>query len=132
MAFSAPGYASNLVSVVAGRVVEGEAIDPVSLVDLTASVRDGVLTWSAPAGLWRVMKFTWRFNGTRGGQQKYVSVDGADEACTDWFIRTVYQPHYDRFKADFGKTIGRTQDWKKAYVSLLAGQAIDLEAKPKA
>jgi large subunit ribosomal protein L23 len=32
----------------------------------------------------------------------------------------------------FGKTIGRTQDWKKAYVSLLAGQAIDLEAKPKA
>ena len=23
----------------------------------------------------------------------------------DWFIQTVYQPHYDRFKADFGKTI---------------------------
>lgn len=32
----------------------------------------------------------------------------------------------------FGKTIGRTQDWKKAYVSLVAGQTIDLEAKPKA
>ncbi len=32
----------------------------------------------------------------------------------------------------FGKTIGRTQDWKKAYVSLAAGQTIDLEAKPKA
>lgn len=32
----------------------------------------------------------------------------------------------------FGKTIGRTQDWKKAYVSLAAGQSIDLEAKPKA
>lgn len=31
----------------------------------------------------------------------------------------------------FGKTIGRTQDWKKAYVSLAAGQTIDLEAKPK-
>lgn len=32
----------------------------------------------------------------------------------------------------FGKTPGRTQDWKKAYVSLGAGQTIDLEAKPKA
>ena len=32
----------------------------------------------------------------------------------------------------FGKTPGRTQDWKKAYVSLAAGQTIDLEAKPKA
>ena len=31
-----------------------------------------------------------------------------------------------------GKTPGRTQDWKKAYVSLVAGQTIDLEAKPKA
>lgn len=133
-AFSAPGYASNLVAVVAGRVVGGDAIDPASLVDLTSSVRDGVLTWSAPAGPWRVMKFTWRFNGTRGGQQKYISVDGADEACTDWFIRTVYQPHYDRFKADFGKTIvgyfydePETQgDWGAAMRKVAAERKQDL------
>ena len=31
----------------------------------------------------------------------------------------------------FGKTRGRTQDWKKAYVSLAAGQAIDYEARAK-
>ena len=31
----------------------------------------------------------------------------------------------------FGKTIGRTQDWKKAYVSLAAGQAIDYEARAR-
>lgn len=29
----------------------------------------------------------------------------------------------------FGKTIGRTQDWKKAYVRLADGQAIDYEAQ---
>jgi large subunit ribosomal protein L23 len=29
----------------------------------------------------------------------------------------------------FGKTIGRTQDWKKAYVRLAPGQAIDYEAQ---
>jgi len=29
----------------------------------------------------------------------------------------------------FDKTIGRTQDWKKAYVRLAPGQAIDYEAQ---
>ena len=32
----------------------------------------------------------------------------------------------------FGRTAGRTQDWKKAYVSLAAGQTIDYEARAKA
>jgi large subunit ribosomal protein L23 len=32
----------------------------------------------------------------------------------------------------FGKIAGRTQDWKKAYVSLTAGQTIDYEARAKA
>ncbi len=31
----------------------------------------------------------------------------------------------------FGKIIGRTQDWKKAYVSLVQGQSIDYEARAK-
>ena len=31
----------------------------------------------------------------------------------------------------FGKLTGRTQDWKKAYVSLVQGQSIDYEARAK-
>jgi large subunit ribosomal protein L23 len=31
----------------------------------------------------------------------------------------------------FGRTVGRTQDWKKAYVSLAEGQTIDYEARAK-
>jgi large subunit ribosomal protein L23 len=31
----------------------------------------------------------------------------------------------------FGRTSGRTQDWKKAYVSLSPGQTIDYEARAK-
>lgn len=31
----------------------------------------------------------------------------------------------------FGRTIGRTQDWKKAYVRLAQGQTIDYEARAK-
>ena len=34
-----------------------------------------------------------------------MSADGASRDCVDWFIKTVYQPHYDRLGADFGKTI---------------------------
>jgi large subunit ribosomal protein L23 len=32
----------------------------------------------------------------------------------------------------FGRKIGRTQDWKKAYVRLAEGQTIDYEARSKA
>lgn len=32
----------------------------------------------------------------------------------------------------FGRLAGRTQDWKKAYVSLVQGQTIDYEARAKA
>ena len=32
----------------------------------------------------------------------------------------------------FGRITGRTQDWKKAYVSLVQGQSIDYEARAKA
>ena len=32
----------------------------------------------------------------------------------------------------FGQRLGRTQDWKKAYVRLAAGQTIDYEARARA
>lgn len=97
--------ATNLIAVIAGKEVEGGAVDGASLVDLTSRVKNGSLAWNAPEGKWRIMKFSWTFNGTKGGQQKYISVDGASPDCVEWFIKTVYQPHYDRFKDDFGKTI---------------------------
>ena len=47
-------------------------IDGPSLLDLTESVRDGILTWDAPDGSWRVMTFSWEH--VKG---KRVLVDGA-------------------------------------------------------
>lgn len=128
------GYGGEgLVAVVAGKEVES-GIDGDTLIDLSGAVRDGMLFWDVPAGEWKVMKFTWKFSGGR------ILVDGASRDCVDWFIRTVYQPHYDRFKDDFGKTIvgyfydepetlgdwgtevskvlaERKTDWKKALVA---------------
>ena len=44
-------------------------------------------------------------------------------------VQVVNEPGKQR---RFGKTLGRTQDWKKAYVSLAEGQAIDYEARARA
>ena len=132
--FTAAGYDTNLIAVIAGRQVDG-GIDGNSLIDLSGNVTHGTLAWEVPAGNWKVMKFTWKFDPATP-----VLVDGASRDSVDWFIKTVYQPHYDHFKDDFGNTIigyffdephtpgdwgtevlpmlkERRADWKKALVA---------------
>ena len=104
-AFEADGYGGpRHVAALAGKLAADGAIDGESLVDLASAIREGKLTWQVPAGKWKVMNFSHK-QGPGLGQGKAPSVDGASKDCVDWFIATVYQPHYDRFKADFGKTI---------------------------
>jgi len=91
----------RLIAVLAGKVAGGK-LDGESLVDLTARAQGGTLAWAAPEGSWKVMTFTWRYSEGRGGR---LLVDGASRDAVDWYIRTVYQPHYDHFADDFGKTI---------------------------
>ena len=125
---------AGFLAAVAGREVGG-GIDGDSLVDLAGSIRGGTLAWDVPAGNWKIMTFAWKHAAHRP-----ILVDGASQDAVDWFIKTVYQPHYDRFKDDFGKTIvgyfydepetrgdwgtevpkvlaERRADWKKAYVA---------------
>jgi len=139
-ALDAEGYGGDrYVAAVAGRFAADGKIEGDSLVDLAPQIHDGKLSWQVPAGKWKVMKFT-HVQAPALGQNGQLSVDGASKDCVDWFIQTVYQPHYDRFKADFGKTIPgffydepETRgdwgtelnrvlaqwkvDWKKAYVA---------------
>ncbi|MGA2616701.1 MAG: glycosyl hydrolase [Thermoguttaceae bacterium] len=148
--FAAEGYGGpRYIAAVAGRVAADGAIQADSLVDLAPSIRGGKLAWRVPVGRWKVMKFTHRQApglGQGGGTQ--LSVDGASRDCVEWFLQTVYQPHYDRFQSEFGRTISgffydepetrgdwgteldrvlaeRRVDWKKAYVAYkfrLAGE----------
>ncbi len=109
--------------------------------DLAPFIRDGKLAWPVPAGRWQIMKFTHKqAPGLGQGGGKELSVDGMSRDCVEWFLQTVYQPHYDHFKDDFGKTIvgffydepetrgdwgtelngvlaENKVDWKKAYVA---------------
>jgi hypothetical protein len=149
-AFEAEGYEGDkYVAAVAGQVNADGKIEGNTLIDLAANIHRGKLTWQAPAGKWRVMKFTYKQAPgliQQGGSQ--LSVDGASKGCVDWFLQTVYQPHFEHYGADFGKTIRGffydepetpgdwgtelnpvlaewNVDWKKAYVAYkfeLAGE----------
>jgi len=139
--YKSDGYAGErYIGAVAGRIVKDGAVDGDSLVDLSPFTNDGTLKWQVPKGKWKVIKFTHKQAPGVGQGGKTLSVDGASRDCTDWFIQKVYQPHYDHFQDDFGKTIPgffydepKTKgdwgtelnvvlkewkvDWKKAYVA---------------
>ena len=133
--FEADGYSGErYVGAVAGRETDVGGIDGESLIDLGRFIRDGRLSWPAPAGPWRVMKFTYDLApglGQGGGAE--LSVDGMSPDCVEWYLRTVYAPHYDRFKDDFGKTIAgffydepeTRGDWGTALNTVLAEMGVD-------
>jgi hypothetical protein len=143
--FEAEGYAGDrYIATVAGRVSADGKIEGDTLVDLAPHIREGKLRWQTPAGNWRILKFTHKQAPgliQLGGSQ--LSVDGASKDCVDWFLQTVYQPHFEHYGSDFGKTIRGffydepetpgdwgtevnrvlaewKVDWKKAYIAYKA------------
>ena len=132
--YSAGGLSGDtFIAAIAGRKTGGK-IDGGSLVDLAPFIKDGSLTWDAPAGLWQVMTFTYE-QAPPAAQNHQYTLDGASQDCVDWFIDTVYKPHYDRFKEDFGKTIvgyfydePETQgDWGTELPKVVAEKGYDLK-----
>lgn len=119
----------KLIVVLAGKA-SGEGVDGDRLVDVTDQVNNGKLSWEAPAGKWKVMTFTWRRSAGRHGR---LLVDGASQEAVDWYIRTVYQPHYDHFPDDFGKTIRgyfydepeTYGDWGTEVIPMLKKRGVD-------
>lgn len=117
------------IAVLAGKFSE-QGIDGDSLVDLTGRLQEDTLTWQVPVGQWKIMIFSWRYAEGRGGN---LLVDGASQDAVDWYIKTVYQPHYDRFKDDFGswipgffydepETLG---DWGTEVIPMLKERGVD-------
>lgn len=136
----------NFIAILAGQ--EGkDGVEGNTIIDLAEYVKDGVLHWDAPEGNWVVMRFVWE-TGSR------VLLDGASKDAVDWYLKTVYQPHYDRFGEDFGKHIRgffydepetqgdwgtevlpvlkeRGVDWKKALIAWKFSLAGDEQAAAK-
>lgn len=107
----APGYMlvkgllagdEELVGVAACRRRSGESpdLDLDSLQDVTEYVRNGWLCWDVPEGLWRILVF---YTTPRGnGKLDYFNI--VDSASVKVLLDQVYEPHFARYGAEFGKT----------------------------
>ena len=83
------------------RLLSVTAVGNNKLLDLTANVQDGTLHWQKPAGKWTVCVCGLSHNC--GPHRDYINM--LDTASCKILIDTVYEPHWQHYKKDFGKTI---------------------------
>src|SRR5690625_2950530 len=89
----------TLLSVCAARVDQG--FDASTLIDLTKYVKDDELVWDVPEGRWKIyVNYLTRNAGTR---DSYINLLHKKSARKQ--IEAVYEPHFERYKEEFGKTI---------------------------
>lgn len=72
-------------------------------VNLTDKVKDGVLFWDAPEGLWRL--FIMVKTQVRCPEHYMNYIDMIDPESCKLMIEEVYEPHYQHFKEYFGNTL---------------------------
>ena len=82
--YSKPLPAGTLMSLVAMNTATKERVD------LTAKASGGSISWSVPAGSWKIMTFVCVLDGD-------PNVDYLEPDHVAKFIGMVYQPYYDRF-----------------------------------
>ena len=70
-------------------------------VALTAQVKGEVLNWEKPAGDWTLLVVAKSRN--TGSRRNYINV--TEEAACGVLIDAVYEPHWQHYAEDFGKTI---------------------------
>lgn len=89
----------KLVSVCVARIDEG--FDATTLIDVTNLVKDGQLIWDVPPGKWMIyVNYLTRNSGCR---ENYINM--VDKKSARIQIEAVYEPHFEHYKEEFGKTI---------------------------
>ncbi|MDY3917522.1 MAG: hypothetical protein SOZ59_00795 [Candidatus Limivivens sp.] len=89
-----------LAAVTACRMLESDRLSE-EILDLTFLVRDGVLEWDVPKGVWRIFLLYFTRNG--GGDPDYINMLDGDSCRV--LLDAVYEKHYERYGQEFGKTI---------------------------
>ena len=95
--------ANEVLSVIAFRLAEDNRVDERSCLDLTGRVEDGQITYRFPDGAWRVFViYRTDANPANGGNPDYINMLDRDSVHT--LIEAVYEPHYQHYKEEFGRT----------------------------
>ncbi|MCC8105192.1 MAG: hypothetical protein LIO99_04125 [Clostridiales bacterium] len=80
---------------------ESEIKQERDVIDLAPYIRDGELRWTAPQGSWNV--FAVHKSRNLGYHRSYINMMDKDSCRV--LIDAVYEPHYEHYADDFGKTI---------------------------
>jgi hypothetical protein len=103
--YSLSHYASGrnkLRSVIAVRREPATGLLTSDCVDLTELVQDGILYWDIPDGYWRVFIISENKDGGSKAQEDYLNP--LVRESVQILLDTVYEPFYERYEDDFGKT----------------------------
>lgn len=94
----------RLVRVLACRHTNGTLAVDGDFIDLTDRVTEDLVYWDIPEGFWRVyyLYYTQVGNTNTPALDNYLNPLTAQG--TQVLIDTVYEPHFERYGADFGKT----------------------------
>lgn len=94
----------KILGVIAAKIsdVETGTIDEKTLADVSSYVQDGVLYWNIPDGNWSIFVVFMTRNGGEELTKDYLNPLVSE--ATRVLIDTVYEPHFNRYKDDFGKT----------------------------
>jgi len=79
--------------------------DHAKRIDITSGVRNGKLSWKAPAGNWKIMMFSSRRDFSMNRKDPNMNLDYLNPQAVDQWIKLTYQRFYDKFPKHFGTTI---------------------------
>lgn len=92
---------NELVAVVAYPMRSEKKLDEVGAIDLTDKVRGDYLSCRLPQDNYRI--FVVYETCTDGGNPDYINM--MDKESVSTLLEAIYEPHYEHFKEEFGKTI---------------------------
>ena len=95
----------QILSVVAyRRGPEGETMEADTAVELTDALRDGMVYWDVPEGVWRLCVTVETAPYEYRDDRLFYYIDMLSRESCHAMIDAVYQPHYEHFSEYFGNT----------------------------
>jgi len=95
-------FSDDKFAAVVAAKADGKGIDASTLVNLTHLVdENGILYWDIPDGYWRIFVLYLTRNGM--GATHYINM--VSKVSCYQQIKAVYEPHWEHYADDFGKTI---------------------------
>lgn len=93
----------KILKVIAAKKIGNDKIDANSLIDITDSLKAGLLTWNVPDGEWRIFTLIETIHGGEKETEGYLNPLVAN--ATKVLLNEVYKPHYEHYKEMFGNVI---------------------------